>query len=39
MDISRMTAQLTTEAITATLKPKVSYFDMAAAKQTQNTCF
>jgi len=35
MDISRMTAQLTMEAITATLNPKVSYFDMAAAKQTQ----
>lgn len=30
-----MTAQLTMEAITATLNPKLSYFDMAAAKQTQ----
>lgn len=28
-------AQLTMEAITATLNPKVSYFDMAAANQTQ----
>lgn len=35
MDISRMMAQLTMEAITATLNPKVSYFDMAAARQTQ----
>lgn len=30
-----MMAQLTMEAITATLNPKVSYFDMAAANQTQ----
>lgn len=30
-----MMAQLTMEAITATLNPKVSYFDMAAGKQTQ----
>lgn len=33
-----MMAQLTMEAITATLNPKASYFEMAAAKQTES-CF
>lgn len=32
MDMSRMMAQLTMEAITATLKPKVSYGGTAASK-------
>ena len=34
MDISRMMAQLTMEAITATLNPKVSYFDIGLQEGT-----